>query len=127
MLRRPPVPIGRPVPGRVLLRSPSALPHHIAGVWWPRSRHLDHELPTVIPTIGVRLRTLTRISYSTSDWDRREPQMEIMGDLVELEPAHPSGLIVFAGPNATIAFGLIAPNTTQQQAERTATAMLQDR
>ncbi|MGX9294440.1 DUF5994 family protein [Tsukamurella paurometabola] len=77
MLRRPPVPIGRPVPGRVLLRSPASLPHHIAGVWWPRSRRLAHELPTVIPTIGLRLNALTRVGYSTIDWTPLEPRVDV--------------------------------------------------
>lgn len=127
MLRRPPVPIGRPVPGRVLLRSPSSLSHHIAGVWWPRSRHLEHELPTVIPTIGLRLRALTRISYSTTDWVDPGLRGEVTGELIELDSMHPPGIIAFTGPNATITFGLIAPDTTQLQAEQRTIAMLHDR
>ncbi|MBS4102624.1 DUF5994 family protein [Tsukamurella paurometabola] len=127
MLRRPPVPIGRPVPGRVLLRSPASLPHHIAGVWWPRSRRLAHELPTVIPTIGLRLNALTRVGYSTIDWTPLEPRVDVKGDLVEFDAGHPPGLILFTGPNASFAFGLIAPDTTQQQAERRTAALLHDR
>ena len=55
----------------VRLRLKPAAPSsgHVDGSWWPRSRDLATELPTLLAAVAARVGSTERVSYHLGDWD----------------------------------------------------------
>ncbi|WP_273546433.1 DUF5994 family protein [Tsukamurella pulmonis] len=110
-----------PIPGRVLLPRRTALTRGIDGVWWPRSRDLQAELPTVLPSVGLKLQALECIHFSPADWTTRARQFPARdGDAIETRLLVTAGLVVFSGPRVAIIYALIAPDASTSAAEEIA-------
>lgn len=110
-----------PIPGRVLLPHRAALARGIDGVWWPRSRDLQVELPTVLPSVGLKLQTLECIHFSPADWTTRARQLPARdGDAVDTRRLVTAGLVVFTGARIAIIYALIAPDASASTAEEIA-------
>jgi hypothetical protein len=45
----------------------------VDGGWWPRSRDLAAELPSLLTVLSVRLGPIERVSYHLADWDPTVP------------------------------------------------------
>lgn len=112
---------GVPIRGRVLLPHRMSLSRAVDGVWWPHSCDLRAELPSVLPSVGLRLQKLECVHYSTADWTplgrRLHPRDSAS---VELRLLSTPGLIVFTGARVSIVFALIAPNASAATAEAAA-------
>jgi Family of unknown function (DUF5994) len=80
-------PVGRPMPGLRLRLKPKAPPTgYVDGGWWPRSRDLSVELPTLIRVLAVRLGRVTRVSFALEAWDNPPRQITVDG-----RPVRPEG------------------------------------
>ncbi|MDP0399790.1 DUF5994 family protein [Tsukamurella strandjordii] len=125
LLERPHARPGRAVPGRVLLPRHRTRARMVDGVWWPRSRDLKAELPSVLPALGVRLQTLTLIQFCTADWTTRAAVLNRPESVpIELALMNTEGLISFSGPDVTVVYGLIAPDANLHQAEQLVARLL---
>ncbi|MCA0155532.1 DUF5994 family protein [Tsukamurella sp. M9C] len=110
-----------PIPGRVLLPPRSSLARGIDGVWWPRSRDLQTELPTVLPSVGLKLQTLECIHFCPADWTTRVRQLPARdGTVIETRHLVTAGLVVFTGPRVAVIYALIAPDASTSAAEEIA-------
>ncbi|WP_019200494.1 DUF5994 family protein [Tsukamurella sp. 1534] len=88
----------------------------VDGVWWPRSRNLNAEFPNAIPAVGVRLDELRLLQASTSDWDPIGRQIRTADGPVATMLGNTPGFITLIGTNATITFGLIRPDSPDDEA-----------
>lgn len=56
----------------------------VDGAWWPRSRDLAAELPTLLAGLAERLGQIRRVSYNLAEWDAVGRRLEVGGRLVRL-------------------------------------------
>ena len=54
-------------PPRLRLK-PGPATGHVDGAWWPRSRDLPVELPTLLATLSARLGGIDGVTYNTAAW-----------------------------------------------------------
>lgn len=103
----------------MLLPARSSFDHTVDGVWWPRSRDLRSELPTVLPSIGLRLQSLENIQFSPVDWTTHARELPSrLGAAITLRHLTTnSGLIVFTGANISIVYALISPDADAAMAD----------
>lgn len=96
-------------------------------MWWPRCRELRSELPSVLPVVGQRLRSVDRIALSGSDWTVRGLDAVAAGTVsVEVGLAGTPGRIVFSCGKAEVVFGLIPPEADATTAAELAAYLLPD-
>jgi hypothetical protein len=68
---------------------PKALPTgYVDGGWWPRSRDLTVELPSLAQVLGVRLGRVTRVAYAIEAWDVTPRRITVEGGTVRLDGFH---------------------------------------
>jgi Family of unknown function (DUF5994) len=65
----------------VRLRLKPAAPRsgHVDGSWWPRSRDLAAELPTLLAAVTDRLGSTERVSYHLGDWEPAGRSVDVGG------------------------------------------------
>lgn len=94
-------------------------------MWWPRSRDLQAELATVLPSVGVKLQTLECIHFSPADWTTRARQLSArQGAAIETRRLITAGLLVFTGPRVAVIYALIAPDASTSTAKAVAARYL---
>jgi hypothetical protein len=63
---------------RLRLRPKAPTTGHVDGAWWPRSRDLAAELPSLLAALGARLGDILRVSYNLTEWN--SAPRRIIGD-----------------------------------------------
>lgn len=51
-------------------------PGYVDGAWWPRSRDLAAELPTLFAALTARLGVIERVAYNLAEWDPAARRLE---------------------------------------------------
>jgi hypothetical protein len=81
-----PSPAGQSRTGLRLRLKPKAAPTgYVDGGWWPRSRDLSVELPTLVHVLGVRLGRVTRVAFALDAWPATPRRITVDGGTVRLE------------------------------------------
>lgn len=75
----------RDAPLRLRLKPEAPATGYIDGAWWPRSRNLTTELPSLAEGLAVRLGRVVRVAYALSAWDTAPRRFEVDGYQVRLE------------------------------------------
>jgi hypothetical protein len=76
----------RPAPElRLRLKPKGSLAGYVDGGWWPRSRDLVVELPSLTRVLAVRLGRVTRVAFPFVAWDIPPRQSAVDGGMVRLE------------------------------------------
>ena len=121
-----PKPDVRPAPAlRLRLKPKGSLAGCVDGGWWPRSRDLVVELPTLVRVLGVRLGRVTRIAFPFAAWDIPPRQITVDGGTVRLEGfRHQDEYVVHvSGPDRRrISLLVIPPEATTSAAHEAMTA-----
>jgi hypothetical protein len=82
-----PQPTATPVPAlaaRVSFRQPVTSAPHIDAAWWPRSRDLQAELPSLLDVLWTAAREVDRVSYPSNSWLPIPRRLDIEGRRVRL-------------------------------------------
>jgi hypothetical protein len=61
---------------------------YVDGGWWPRSRDLAVELPSLAHVLAVRLGRVARVAFALEFWDTPPRQITVDGSVVRLEGFH---------------------------------------
>jgi hypothetical protein len=69
---------------RLRLKPKAATTGFVDGGWWPRSRNLAVELPSLLAVLAVRLGRIERVSYHLGDWDPTPARLSVEGGVVRL-------------------------------------------
>lgn len=92
---------------------------HFDGAWWPRSRRLVDELPSLVTSVSDRLGRVVLVGYRRNGWDETPSLVEIAGHTVELlgftsdEPAS----VILIGENGNhITLHVVSPDASEQVA-----------
>jgi hypothetical protein len=93
---------------------------HVDGSWWPRSRDLAAELPTLLTAVSDRLGSTERVSYHLGDWAPVGRSIDVGGGFaVRLSGFHfqQRDTIDVLGPQKPITLLVIPPETSPQTAD----------
>ncbi|MPZ84558.1 MAG: hypothetical protein GEV28_30895 [Actinophytocola sp.] len=63
----------------------------VDGAWWPRSRDLVAELPTLLAALAVRLGEIQRMAYNLAEWEPARRHLDNGGHRVRLGGFHSQG------------------------------------
>lgn len=75
---------------RVSFRQPASSAAFIDAAWWPRSRDLISELPTLLEALWAASREITRITYNLDAWNPAPRRIRIQDRTVRLGGFHTS-------------------------------------
>jgi hypothetical protein len=106
----------------VRLRLKPAAPSsgHVDGSWWPRSRDLAAELPTLLAAVAARVGSTERVSYHLGDWGPVGRSVDLDGGfavrLSGFRFQHPDTIDVL-GPQRRITLLVIPPETSPLTAD----------
>lgn len=93
-------------PLRLRLKPKAPSTGFVDGGWWPRSRDLAAELPSLLTVLSVRLGRIERVSYHLSDWDPAIRKISFSGGVVRLagyRSQHPDTVnVIAAGQRVTL-------------------------
>ena len=64
----------------------------VDGGWWPRSRDLAAELPSLLAVLAVRLGRIERLTYHLTDWSPAPRKIICRGGVVQLGALHAARL-----------------------------------
>jgi hypothetical protein len=67
------------------LKPKGSLAGYVDGGWWPRSRDLVVEVPTLARVLSVRLGRITRVAFPLTAWHRPPWQVTVDGRTIRLE------------------------------------------
>jgi hypothetical protein len=106
----------------VRLRLKPAAPDsgHVDGGWWPRSRDLTAELPSLLAAVTARVGSTERVSYHLGDWDPPGRRIDVGGSFaVRLSGFRfqQPDTIDMLGPQKRITLLVIPPETSPQTAD----------
>ncbi|HEY0804144.1 MAG TPA: DUF5994 family protein [Pseudonocardiaceae bacterium] len=89
LLADQPLPAVRAMPGlRLRLKPKASVTGYVDGGWWPRSRDLSVELPTLVHVLAVRLGRVIRVAFALETWDTPPRQLTVDGNTLRLEGFH---------------------------------------
>jgi hypothetical protein len=105
---------------RLRLKPATARSGQVDGSWWPRSRDLTAELPTLLAAVTDRLGGTERVSYRLGDWDPAGRSVDVGGRfavrLSGFRSQTPDTIDVL-GPQQRITLLVIPPETSPRTAD----------
>ncbi|WP_078277688.1 DUF5994 family protein [Mycobacteroides franklinii] len=72
-------------PVRLRLKPDGDWSGYVDGAWWPHSRDIAQELPTVLDAAASRLGTVKRVIYRIQEWDAAPRQLRYGDRMVSLD------------------------------------------
>ncbi|WFB09905.1 DUF5994 family protein [Streptomyces sp. LX-29] len=107
-------------PGTALLRleTTHARGGVLDGAWWPRSRDIDAELPSLITALTEHLGPVTRVGLDSRAWDDLPTRLIIDDRVVHIDsfPVSDDTVLVTRGDRDHFSLLVIPPDTTPDTA-----------
>jgi hypothetical protein len=107
-------------PGTALLRleTTHAREGVLDGAWWPRSRDIGGELPSLIIALTEYLGPVTRVGLDASAWEDLPTRLTVEGRVVHIDssPVGDGTVLVSRGERDHFALLLIPPDATPEAA-----------
>jgi len=88
------------------------------GAWWPRSRDIGVELPSLIAALTDYLGPLTRVGLDRGSWDDLPPRLVIDGRVVHIDssPVGDDTILVTRGDRDHFSLMVVPPDTDPDEA-----------
>ncbi|MGW2262531.1 DUF5994 family protein [Streptomyces sp. NPDC001780] len=103
-------------PGTALLRleTTHAREGVLDGAWWPRSRDVVAELPSLITALTEHLGPVTRVGLDGSAWDGLPTRVMVHGRVVHIDsyPVGDDTVLITRGDRDHFSLLLVPPDTT---------------
>ena len=103
-------------PGTALLRleTTHAREGMLDGAWWPRSRDIGAELPSLISALTEHLGPVTRVGLDGSAWDGLPTRVMVDGRVVHIDsfPVGDDTVLVTRGDRDHFSLMLVPPDTS---------------
>ncbi|WP_246258678.1 DUF5994 family protein [Amycolatopsis anabasis] len=107
---------------RLRLKPKAPTSGYVDGAWWPRSRDLSIELPTLLAVLAVRLDRVERVTYNLTAWNPASRRLAVDGGGVRLDgfrSQHSDTVTVIgAGGRRRLTLLVVAPDTGSAVARR---------
>jgi hypothetical protein len=112
-------------PGTALLRleTTHARGGVLDGAWWPRSRDIGAELPSLITALTEHLGPVTRVGLDAGTWDELPTRLTVEGRVVHIDsfPVGDDTVLITRGDRDYFSL-LVVPPDTEPDAARAAMA-----
>lgn len=107
-------------PGTAVLRleTTSSREGVLDGAWWPRTRHIETELPALIHVLTEHLGPIARVGVDASAWNTLPTRLVIDDRVVHLDsdPVGDDTVLITRGDNDHFALLVVPPGTTADAA-----------
>ncbi|MEV0494648.1 DUF5994 family protein [Streptomyces atratus] len=118
------------VPGIAVLRMETTPDREgtFDGAWWPRSRDIASQLPSLIDALAARLGPIARVGLDASAWDDTPGHLVIGGRTVRIDwsAVDDSTMLVTRGHQDHFSFLVIPPQATATAARAAMAMAVQD-
>ncbi|WP_410567278.1 DUF5994 family protein [Amycolatopsis sp. cmx-4-61] len=97
----------------------------VDGAWWPRTRDLSAELPSLLVAVAARLGRIDRVTYHLGEWPASPRRLSLDDGVVRLEgfrSQHPGTLTVIGWDRLRLTLLVVPPETGPDAAQRALTA-----
>lgn len=94
---------------------------YVDGAWWPRSRHLPAELPSLLAELTGRAGSVALVGYHRSAWDAAPEHLDVAGGTVGLEgfsSDSPATVLVIGTTGDRVTLLVVPPETTEDEAQQ---------
>ncbi|MEV5756331.1 DUF5994 family protein [Streptomyces tendae] len=83
------------------------------GAWWPRSRDITGELPSLVSALSEYLGPITRVGLDSDAWDGLPTRMTIDGRVVHIDsfPVGDDTVLITRGANDLFSLLVVPPHT----------------
>jgi hypothetical protein len=107
-------------PGTAVLRleTTSSREGVLDGAWWPRTRHIETELPALIRVLTEHLGPIARVGVDASAWNALPTRLVIDDRVVHLDsdPVGDDTVLITRGDNDHFALLVVPPGTSADAA-----------
>jgi hypothetical protein len=107
---------------RLKLKPKAPATGYVDGAWWPRSRDLSAELPTLLAVLAIRLGAVERVSYNLATWDAAPRRLDVNGRQLRLggfHAQHAHTVDVIGANGARLTLLVLPPGADPDAAHRT--------
>jgi hypothetical protein len=104
---------------RLSLKPDSDPTGFVDGAWWPASRDLAAEIPSLVAALGDRAGAVERVSYNIDAWDAVPRKVRVDGKVVRVGGfrSQSAATVKVLGERRTLTL-LVVPPETEEQAAR---------
>ncbi|WIY02986.1 DUF5994 family protein [Amycolatopsis mongoliensis] len=109
---------------RLRLKPAAPATGHADGAWWPRTRDLAAELPSLLAALGSRLGRIDRVTYQLGEWPAPARRLTVDGHVVRLEgfrSQRAGSLTVISWDRRRLTLLVVPPETGADAAEHALT------
>ena len=109
-----------PTTDRLSLKPDSATTGFVDGAWWPASRDLAAEMPSLVAALGDRAGVVERVSYNIDAWNAVPRKVRVDGKVVRMGGfrSQPAATLKVVGEGRALTLLVVPPETDQQAAHR---------
>lgn len=107
---------------RLKLKPKAPATGYVDGAWWPRSRDLSAELPTLLAVLAIRLGAVERVSYNLATWEAAPRRLDVNGRQLRLggfHAQHAHTVDVIGANGARLTLLVLPPGADPDAAHRT--------
>jgi len=108
-------------PGTAILRLETIGPRGgvLDGAWWPRTRHIEAELPALVSALTRHIGPITRVGLDATAWEGLPTRLVIDGRVVRIDsyPVGDDTILVTRGERDLFALLVIPPNADTEEAK----------
>ena len=107
-----------PTIDRLSLKPESATPGFVDGAWWPASRDLAAEMPSLLAALGDRAGVVERVSYNIDAWNAVPRKVRVDGNVVRMGGfrSQSAATLKVLGERRTLTLLVVPPETDEQAA-----------
>jgi hypothetical protein len=105
---------------RYTVKPDAPLTGHVDGGWWPRSRDLATELPTLLTALAARMGPVERVSFNLTDWGPSARKVVVDGAVVRLAGyrSQPADTVDVISARQRVTLLVVPPEAAGAAAER---------
>ena len=105
---------------RLCLKLESATTGFVDGAWWPASRDLAAEMPSLLDALGDQAGPVERVSYNIDAWNAVPRKVRVDGHVVRMGGfrSQPAATLKVVGEGRALMLLVVPPETDQQAAHR---------
>jgi hypothetical protein len=106
---------------RLRLKPAGPTTGHVDGGWWPRTRDLAAELPTLLTEVAARVGRIDRVTYHLADWPAPDRRLAFDDHVVRLEgfrSQQPGHLTVIGWDRDRLTLLVVPPETGSDDAQQ---------
>ena len=109
-----------PTTDRLGLKPESDTTGVVDGAWWPASRDLAAEMPSLLAALGDRAGVVERVSYNIDAWNSVPRKVRIGGNVVRMGGfrSQNAATLKVLGERRTLTLLVVPPETDEQTAHR---------